>query len=304
LALTTPVWAKSVKLGADVYSIAAFPVAINNQIAIPAGTYAQGTIDAMTLPSWLSAHAEFQIHFTKLIFANGYTVELPAGTAGTSGTAIATVYVNVSSSSDVLLDNGAQIELTLQSPLSLNAAKTAVAARVSKPVQLSQFKSATRCVPSSGSPGTPDTVIPGTPPTVIPGGPGMPDTVIPGTSPTIIPGTPSTPGTACPGPPIASSTPSSKDAHKESFQVKNTVTVAGQPLPAGSYQASWTGLGPVASVAILQKGKMVAQVQARVATLQNKASKNAVNLKTNTDGSFSVNSIQFKGNTLELIFDN
>jgi hypothetical protein len=315
LALTSPVWAKSVTLGADIYSLTAFPVAIKNQIAIPAGTYAQGSIDAMTLPSWRSAHASFQMHFTKLIFANGYTVELPAGTANMAGTAVAMAYVNVASSSDILLDNGSQFELVLQSSLTLDANMTAGAARVERPVQLAQFKSATRCRPTPGTPGTPgtpDTVIPGssgTPDTVIPGSLGMPDTVIPGspaTPPTIIPGSPGTsgtPGTTCPGPPIVSSTPSSKDSHKESFQVKRPIQVAGQNLPAGSYQVSWLGLGPITSVDILQKGKAVAHTQARIATLGNKASKDDVNLQTNADGSFSLSSLQFKGNTLELIFE-
>jgi hypothetical protein len=314
LALTSPVWAKSVKLGADVYSLTAFPVAINNQIAIPAGTYAQGTIDAMTMPSWRSAHAAFQMHFTKLVFANGYTVELPAGTSSTPGTAIVMAYVNVSSSSDILLDNGSQIELVLQSPLSLSAGMAAGAARASKPVQLAQFKSATRCRPTPGTPGTPgtpDTVIPGspgTPDTVIPGSLGMPDTVIPGspaTPPTIIPGSPGTsgtPGTTCPGPPIISGTPSDKDAHKQSFQVKSPIQVAGQNLPAGSYKVSWVGLGPIAAVDILQKGKVVIHTQAQVVTQSNKASKDDVNLSTNANASFSMNTMQFKGSTLELIF--
>jgi hypothetical protein len=309
LALTSPVWTQSVKVGADVYSITAFPVASGGAIAIPAGTYAQGTIDALTLPSWFSSHAAFQIRFSKLIFANGYAVELPAGTANTEGTAVAMAYVNVARSSDIMLDNGSQLELVLQSSLSLNAKKTAEAARVSKPVQLSQFKSATRCRPTAGTAGSPDTVIPGssgTPDTVIPGGPGMPDIVIPGsppTPPTVIPGSPGTPGTTCPGPPIVTSTPSSKDGHTESFELKNPVSIAGQTLAGGKYQVTWLGLGPTASVEILQKDKTVAHTQARILTMNDKASANDVGLHTNADGSVSLASLQFKGKTLQLVFD-
>jgi hypothetical protein len=310
LAMTLPVWSKSVKPGADIYCITAFPVAIDNQIAIPAGTYAQGVIDAMTLPNWHSPHAALLMHFMKLIFANGYTVELPPGTASTSGTAIVTAYVNVSSSSDILLDNGSQLELLLQSPLTLDAAKTMGAARLAKPVQLAQFKSATRCRPTEGTPGTPDTVIPGssgTPDTVIPGGAGAAgDIVIPGTPatpPTVISGTPGTPGTTCPGPPIVSSTPSEKDAHSESFQLKSAVTLAGQNLPAGNYQVTWLGLGPTAWVDITLKNKVIAHVSARITTLRSKAAANDVGMGTNADGTVSLISLQFKGTKFELFFN-
>jgi hypothetical protein len=158
----------------------------------------------------------FRCIFTKIIFANGYTVELAgpqnlsAGQPPTSpasaepGTppappddviaAVGNAYVLVSSQSDVLLDNGSHIDMVFQVPLQLDAANVAAAVRQSSPALLAQLKSATRCRPIPGTPGTPDTVIPGTPgtpgtpPTVIPGGPGMPDIVIPGT-----PGTPGTP---------------------------------------------------------------------------------------------------------------
>jgi hypothetical protein len=122
--------------------------------------------------------------------------------------------IDVSASSDLLLDNGAQFDVTLAAPLSLNSKQLADAIVVSHPVDLGQFKSATQCRPTPGtpgSPGTPDTVIPGspgTPDTTVPGGPGMPDIVIPGTPPTpptVIPGSPGTPGfagQACPRAPI------------------------------------------------------------------------------------------------------
>jgi hypothetical protein len=98
---------------------------------------------------------------------------------------------------------------------------------------LTQFKSATRCVPTSGTSGASDTVIPGTSPTIIPGGPGMPDTVIPGTSPTIISGTSGTPGTSCAAPPIVSSAPVFGGVHHEKFHVTSEILVEGQKLPAG-----------------------------------------------------------------------
>src|SRR5579862_4926803 len=92
LAITAPVWTRSAKAGDTIYAMTVFPVAINNQMAIPAGTFVQGIIDAMITPSGRSSQAQFQIHFTKLVFANGYATDLPAGTAATDGTAIALAY--------------------------------------------------------------------------------------------------------------------------------------------------------------------------------------------------------------------
>jgi hypothetical protein len=178
LALISPLWAKSAKPGDSIYSSTAFPVAVNNEIAIPPGTYVQGEIDTMTRPGWRSSRAVFQMHFTKLVFANGYTVALPSALPASPGsdvqrastkgsalpevpTAIATVYVEVSSRSDILLDNGSQIEMVLQGPLSLEADRVAAAARQSKRLPVLPVKSATQCRPVPGTPGTSDTA-PGT----------------------------------------------------------------------------------------------------------------------------------------------
>ena len=336
LMLTSPILAKTAKGGDSVYAQAAFPVAVNNQMAIPPGTYVQGQIDTLTRPGWLSPHAQLQIHFTKIIFANGYTVELagpqnvttgqppaqPASAA--SGTplapaddviaAVATAYVQVSSASDVLLDNGSQVEMVLQVPLRLNAASVAAAVRLSNPALLAHLKSATLCRPIPGTPGTPDTVIPGTPgtpgtpPTVIPGGPGMPDTVIPGTPATpgtpdtIMPGTPGTPGVRCPSPPVVTSN-LKVQSFKESFQINAPVQVSGMQLSAGSYQVTWEGSGPLAQVDILQNGNIVVRVRARVVLLNRKSPADAPGTRTNSDGSVFLQSLRFAGQTFALYFD-
>ncbi|MGA2606930.1 MAG: hypothetical protein ABSH01_05660 [Terriglobia bacterium] len=336
LMLTSPILAKTAKAGDSVYAQAVFPVAVNNQMAIPPGTYVQGQIDTLTRPGWLSPHAQLQIHFTKIIFANGYTVELagpqnvttgqppaqPASAA--SGTplapaddviaAVATAYVQVSSASDVLLDNGSQVEMVLQVPLRLNAASVAAAVRLSNPALLAHLKSATLCRPIPGTPGTPDTVIPGTPgtpgtpPTVIPGGPGMPDTVIPGTPATpgtpdtIMPGTPGTPGVRCPSPPVVTSN-LKVQSFKESFQINAPVQVSGMQLSAGSYQVTWEGSGPLAQVDILQNGNIVVRVRARVVLLNRKSPADAPGTRTNSDGSVFLQSLRFAGQTFALYFD-
>ena len=223
LAVTNPVWMRSAKAGDALYTQVDFPVLTGKSIAIPAGTYVQGSILSITRPSRFKSHAEIQALFATMIFANGYAVQLPAlpstlPSAQTSATppspAIMKLTIEASTSNDLLLDNGAQFSMMLTSPLSLDAAQVAAANAMSRPVDLGQLKSATLCRPTPGTPGTPgspDTVIPGspgTPSTTIPGGPGMPDTTIPGTPATpetVIPGSPGTPGfpgQACPRAPL------------------------------------------------------------------------------------------------------
>lgn len=226
LSLTIPVWASTAKQGDPIYAQTNFPVTSGNSIAIPAGTWVEGRIEAVTKPTRKLSRAELQILFTKIIFANGYAIALPYFTAalqaapGQNRATAVNVAVQASTWNDLLLDNGAQIEMTLAEPLALDARQVANAIPLSHAPAPGNFKSATLCRPtagSPGSPGTPDTVIPGSPGTpsiTIPGGPGMPDTTIPGspaTPDTVISGmsgTPGTAGTVCPAAPVViSSTP-------------------------------------------------------------------------------------------------
>ena len=339
LALTSPIWARTAKVGDSVHAATAFRVAVGNDMAIPPGTYVEGRIDSLARPGWLSNHAEFQLHFTKLVFANGYTVELPDVIENADGTgsqavtsnanafqpsvdmgarasatadieaAVARVYVEVTSRNDILLDNGAPIEMVLQSSLSLEADSVAAAVSRSKPLQIGPSKSSTRCVPTPGTPGTSDTVIPGspgTPDTVIPGGPGMPDIVVPGipaTPPTVIPGSPGFAGTVCPGPPIVTWAPSGKDLHTKTIVLTNPMQIGGVPLAAGTYQIRWSGFGPTAQVEIVQNKKQIAQTPARIVILGKASLANEVAPSTNADGSVSLGLLQFAGETFALFFD-
>jgi hypothetical protein len=228
-AIIRPLWANVAAPGSQLYGQTTFPVILGDRVAIPAGTYVEGTVEKLTRPTRRSNRASIEVLFTQIIFANGYVAPLPpmpvapagaVSTAMVDAPSLIDVTVQVSTSNDLFLDNGAPIDITLGSPLALNAQLTTAAAPLSHAPDPGQFKSTTRCRPiagTPGTPGTPDTVIPGTPgtpDTVIPGGPGMPDTVIPGTPATpdtVIPGTPGTPGfpgRSCPAPPmVISSTP-------------------------------------------------------------------------------------------------
>jgi hypothetical protein len=223
LLFTRPVWAATAKTGDPVYAQTSFPVMSGNGVAIPAGTYVQGTIESVTRPTRRTSRAEIQVLFTQIVFANGYVVTLPgaenpasvqAGGAASAdrqpapGETLIAIAIQVYTTNDLLLDNGAEVEMTLGALLALNADQIAGAVPLSRAPQPGQFQSASLCKPISGSPGTPDTVIPGipgTPSTTVPGGPGMPDITIPGTPatpPTVIPGTPGSPGFFCPPKPL------------------------------------------------------------------------------------------------------
>jgi hypothetical protein len=91
--------------------------------------------------------------------------------------------------------------------------------------------------------------------------------------------------------------------HKESFTLSGSVQVGGQELARGAYDATWEGLGPAAEVRILRKGKAVATAQAQVTALGRTAPNTGYVPRTNADGSFSLESVQFAGRTFGLRFD-
>lgn len=204
MAVIRPLRAKSAAVGDRVYAQTIFPVTADGGIGVPAGSYVLGKILTLTKPTRRDLHAEIQVEFDQLSLADGYTVELKQAGAAPASKLI----VQVGPWNDLLLDNGAQIEMTLPSALAVDPVRVAQAIALSRPPAPGSFVSATACRNMPGTTGTPDTTIPGTPgtpPTVIPGGPGMPPTVIPGTpgsSPTTIPGTPGTAGINCPAAPL------------------------------------------------------------------------------------------------------
>ena len=78
LTLVNSIKSKSSSIGDAVRAEVAFPVTVGNQLAIPAGTYVEGTITSLLARPKHSAQPEVQIHFTRLLYTNGYTVELDA----------------------------------------------------------------------------------------------------------------------------------------------------------------------------------------------------------------------------------
>jgi hypothetical protein len=240
LVVTRPEWAQSGKDGDTVYAQTSFPTVAGGAMAIPAGAYVEGTIESVTKPTRKFDRAVIQVLFTKIVFADGYIVELPGGTSAMQapatnpvpGETLIAITIQVTPANDLLLDNGAEVEMTLGAPLQLDAKQVARSIPLSRLPQPGQLRSATTCRNIPGSPGTS-----GTPDTVIPGSPGTPDTVIPGMfgSPdTVIPGTPATPDTVIPGSPGTSGTPDyicpAKPLVISSTPVNNQPTQSSQPV--------------------------------------------------------------------------
>ena len=76
---------KTSRPGEAVYARTTFPVAIDEKILIPAGTYVQGKIAQIKPAGRLKGRAEVLLHFTTLIYPSGYTVMLPGSIENAPG---------------------------------------------------------------------------------------------------------------------------------------------------------------------------------------------------------------------------
>ena len=72
--LSASITTKSARRGTTVRAVPAFPVSVGTQVAIPVGTYMEGVIDKVTRGS--SDISSLHIHFTRMVYANGYTVDI------------------------------------------------------------------------------------------------------------------------------------------------------------------------------------------------------------------------------------
>lgn len=77
LVLTHPVDSKTMHRGDEIYAQTTAPVAVGNQMVIPAGTFLQGPVEKL---SRHGTRAEFRMQSPAVLFPNGYVVHL-AGTA-------------------------------------------------------------------------------------------------------------------------------------------------------------------------------------------------------------------------------
>jgi len=77
LVLKHAVSTKNARVGDNLYLESTFPVVQDNRMVIPPGTYVQGVVTAVRRPGRIKGRAELLLHFTTMIFPNGYTVSFP-----------------------------------------------------------------------------------------------------------------------------------------------------------------------------------------------------------------------------------
>ena len=85
LSLTQAISTKSAKEGDAVYCQTAFPIVQDGRVLIPGGTYVQGKISHVRRAGRIKGRAEVLMHFTTLIYPNGYTVMLPGSVENMPG---------------------------------------------------------------------------------------------------------------------------------------------------------------------------------------------------------------------------
>jgi len=77
LMLKNSVSSRNARPGDGVYLETSFPVVSEGRVVVPAGTFVQGVVDSVKRSGRVKGRAEILIHFTTMIYPNGYTVSLP-----------------------------------------------------------------------------------------------------------------------------------------------------------------------------------------------------------------------------------
>jgi len=85
LSLKQAISTKTAKTGDPVYAETAFPFTVNDRVVVPAGTYIQGRIERSQRGGHVKGRAEVLIHFTSMIYPNGYTVMFGGAVENTPG---------------------------------------------------------------------------------------------------------------------------------------------------------------------------------------------------------------------------
>ncbi len=78
LLLRNGVNTRTAKPGDSVYFETAYPIAVNNRIAIPLGTFVRGQILEAKRPGRIKGRGEFRIALDQMTYPNGYTIDLRA----------------------------------------------------------------------------------------------------------------------------------------------------------------------------------------------------------------------------------
>ncbi len=77
LTLASPIATKSAHPGYAIRAVTAFPITVGTQVVIPSGAYVEGVIDKVTRGG--PAGRTLQIRFTRILYANGYSLPVDGG---------------------------------------------------------------------------------------------------------------------------------------------------------------------------------------------------------------------------------
>ncbi|HYH00466.1 MAG TPA: hypothetical protein VD837_15135 [Terriglobales bacterium] len=69
---------KNAQPGDPIYGQTTFPVFVDDQIMIPGGTFVQGVVDSVKRAGRIKGTAELRFHLTRLIYPNGYVLNMAA----------------------------------------------------------------------------------------------------------------------------------------------------------------------------------------------------------------------------------
>jgi hypothetical protein len=75
LTLANPINPKAARRGDSLRAVTAFPVAVNDQVAIPAGVFVEGVIEKLVKKDRYG-HPWVKAHFMQMVFPNGYVLRL------------------------------------------------------------------------------------------------------------------------------------------------------------------------------------------------------------------------------------
>jgi type IV secretion system protein VirB10 len=114
LTLENSLTTRNARPGDPVYFQTVFPIAIQNRIVIPVGSYVQGEIVEAQRPGKVKGTGEIRLRLNSMIFANGYTVDFNAipTNAGTPGNESTDTEGKIHGDTNKAHDAGTVIETT------------------------------------------------------------------------------------------------------------------------------------------------------------------------------------------------
>jgi hypothetical protein len=77
LTLANPIKPKAARRGDSVHAFTAFAVTVNDQVAIPSGVLVEGVVEKLVKKDRFG-HPWVEVHFTRMVFPNGYVLPLEA----------------------------------------------------------------------------------------------------------------------------------------------------------------------------------------------------------------------------------